>query len=138
MGGKLMRGRTCASVWKRVISKSLANSADNSVIWDLLPIEHSAAWDPSSLRYTTRFTVKFLERNANDQLKTVSHLSKALKGALVRHLVSDIDSAGIDPADSAKSALDLVAGFTHPEGFNFHPELTSETDRTTEIVFLKD
>lgn len=133
MGGKLLRGRTCASVWKRLVTKSLAAAAENRVIWDLLPIEHSAAWDHFVVPYKTRFTVKFLQRNADGQLKTVSHWSKALKGALVRHLVLNIVSSGTtDPT------LDLVAGFTHPEGFKFHPALTSETDRTTEIVFLKD
>ncbi|MCI0871384.1 MAG: hypothetical protein J4O07_06175, partial [Chloroflexi bacterium] len=81
----------------------------------------------------TRFTVKFIERAANGQLKTVTHLSKLLKGALVRHLVSNSAEAG-----TAESALELVAGFSHPEGYVFRPELTAEVERATEIVFLRD
>ena len=132
MGGKLLRGKTCSAVWKRAITESLAESAEDSVIWDLLPIEHSAAWDSSKVRYQTRFTVKFLERNTVGELKTVNHRSKLLKGALIRHLVTNTEAAG-----SADSALDLLAGFSHPEGHVFNPELTSESDSVTEIVFVK-
>ena len=133
MGAKLLRNKTCAAVWKPLISKSLANTAETGVIWDLLPNEHAVAWDPSTVPYKIRFTVKFIERAASGQLKTVTHLSKLLKGALVRHLVSNSAEAG-----TAESALELVAGFSHPEGYVFRPELTAEVERATEIVFLRD
>jgi len=132
MGGKLLRGKTCSAVWKRAITKTLAESAEDSVIWDLLPIEHSAAWDSSRVPYKTRFTVKFLERNAAGEMRTINHWSKLLKGALIRHLVSNADAAG-----SADSALDLLPGFSHPGGYVFDPGLTSNTDGVTEIVFVK-
>ena len=133
MGARLLRNKTCAAVWKPLISKSLANVAQNGVIWDLLPNEHAAAWDPSTVPYKTRFTVKFVERASSGQLKTVTHLSKLLKGALVRHLVSNSAEAG-----TAESALQLAAGFSHPEGYKFDPDLTIEVDRTIELIFLKD
>ncbi|MDA1257617.1 MAG: peroxide stress protein YaaA [Chloroflexi bacterium] len=132
MSGTLLRHRTCASVWKPLISKALAGEIDSDVVWDLLPNEHSAAWDSSAASYGTRFTVKFLERSKDGRLKTVSHFSKLLKGSLVRHLSVNIDAAG-----AADTGLNLVAAFSHPEGFKFHPELTTEMDRTTEIVFLR-
>jgi cytoplasmic iron level regulating protein YaaA (DUF328/UPF0246 family) len=132
MGAPLLRRRTCASIWKPLISKSLASAAENDVIWDLLPIEHSAAWHPSIVPYKTRFKIKFVESTADGRTKTVSHLSKALKGELVRHLVCNSSAAG-----TPESALELVAGFSHPEGYEFRPELISEGDRATELVFLK-
>ena len=132
MGAKLLRRGTCAAIWKPLISKSLVSEAEDRVVWDLLPNEHSAAWDPSKVPCEARFTVKFLQRGADGQFKTVTHLSKLLKGALVRHLVSN--SAEANKADSA---LRLAAGFTHPEGYEFDPDLTTEVDRTTELVFLK-
>jgi cytoplasmic iron level regulating protein YaaA (DUF328/UPF0246 family) len=134
MGAKLLRRGACATVWKPLISKTLTNDTkDIGVIWDLLPNEHSAAWDPSKVPHEIRFTVKFLERAASGELKTVTHFSKLLKGALVRHLVSNSADAG-----SAKSALELVAGFSHPEDYRYHSDLTTEVDQATEIVFLKD
>ena len=132
MGAPLLRRRTCASIWKPLISDSLASANEYGVIWDMLPIEHSYAWDPSTVSYNTRFKVKFLERTADGQMKTVSHLSKALKGALVRHLVCNTSAAG-----SPESALELAAGFSHPERYKFRPELTTEVVGATEIVFLK-
>jgi cytoplasmic iron level regulating protein YaaA (DUF328/UPF0246 family) len=133
MGARLIRAKTCSAVWKPLISKSLANEAEYDVVWDLLPNEHSAAWDPAAVPHETRFTARFLERSADGQIKTVTHLSKLLKGALVRHLVDNAAAAG-----SAESALELVAGFSHPEGYEFRPELTLEVDGATELVFLKD
>jgi cytoplasmic iron level regulating protein YaaA (DUF328/UPF0246 family) len=132
MGARLLRGKTCAAIWKPLISKSLAGEAENRVIWDLLPNEHSAAWDPSKVLCDARFTVKFVERGPERQLKTVTHLSKLLKGALVRHIVSNSTEAG-----TADSALRLAAGFTHPEGYELDPDLTTEVDQATELVFLK-
>lgn len=131
MAAPLLRRKTCSSVWKPVITKALAPDVADSVIWDLLPGEHAAAWDPSKLSYKARFTVKFLERKADGQLKTVTHLSKLLKGALVRHLVCN------DAARSRESALDLLTDFSHPEGYEFRPDLISEIDGATELMFLK-
>lgn len=133
MGAKLIRSKTCAAVWKPLITKTLADDAADSVIWDLLPNEHSAAWDSARVTYESRFTVKFLERRDDGQLKTINHWSKALKGALIRHLVSNPEAAG-----SAETALELASIFSHPEGYEFSQELTSQnSDRTTELVYLK-
>lgn len=131
MGATLLRRKTCSLIWKPVITKTLAKEVSDKVIWDLLPGEHGAAWAPSKLSYKARFTAKFLERRADGQLKTITHLSKLLKGALVRHLVCN------PAADSRESALELLTGFSHPEGYEFRPELTSELDGATELVFLK-
>ncbi len=132
MGAKLRRNMTCAAIWKPMVTKSLATTADYGVIWDLLPNEHSAAWDASKIGCSIRYTVKFLETGKGGRLVTVSHWSKALKGALVRHLVANPDVAG-----SSKLALDLLTEFTHPEGYVFHPNLTTELEGATELVFLK-
>ncbi len=133
MGAALLRRKTCSAVWKPGVTKCLAIMADDRVIWDLLPLEHGAAWNPSGVPYKARFTAKFLERAADGQTKTVTHLSKLLKGALVRHIVSNASAA-----DTPESALDLLADFSHPEGYEFRPELISNSERTTELIFLKD
>ena len=133
MGARLRRNKACSAIWKPLISKALATSDESSVIWDLLPNEHSAAWDPSLVACDVRFTVKFLEAGRDGKLKTVSHWSKALKGALVRHLVSNPDAAG-----SADSALDLLSEFSHPEGYEYRPNLTVDVEGATEIVLLKE
>jgi len=133
MGAKIRLNKSCATIWKPPITKALSTVAENGVIWDLLPNEHSAAWDPSRVACDVRFTVKFLEAGRDGKLKTVSHWSKALKGALVRHLVANPAAAG-----EADSALDLLAGFTHPEGYEYRPNMTAEVGGATEIVLLKE
>ncbi len=62
MGAALIRRKTCASIWKTQNSGSLKEIADGGVIWDLLPLEHSAAWDPAEVPCQARFTFKFLEK----------------------------------------------------------------------------
>jgi len=133
MGGRLISDNTCAAVWRPLISKALGRTDENSVIWDLLPIEHSAAWDSSVVPHRTRFTVKFLARGENGRFKTISHWSKALKGALVRHLILNISEAG-----SLQPSLGLVAGFSHQEGYEFCPEMTRKVDKSLELVFVKE
>ena len=133
MGARLRRNKTCAAIWKPLISKALAASVESSVIWDLLPNEHSAAWDPAVVTCDVRFTVKFLEVGRDGKLKTVNHWSKSLKGALVRHIVANPAAAA-----SADSALELLAEFSHPEGYNYRPNLTAEVDGATEIILLKE
>ncbi|HIK90009.1 MAG TPA: peroxide stress protein YaaA [Dehalococcoidia bacterium] len=132
MGARLRLNKACSAVWKPLISKSLATNAQSGVIWDLLPNEHSAAWDTSKVSCDVRYTVKFLEASRDGRLKTVSHWSKALKGALIRLLVTNPETAG-----SANSALDLLTEFTHPEGYKFRPDLTAEVDGATELIFIK-
>lgn len=133
MGARLHNGKPCSTVWKPLITEEVGRLYKDTVIWDLLPIEHSAAWEPSAVHYTNRFTVKFLQRTFDGKLKTISHWSKALKGSVVHYLVSNI-SAAANPS----SCLELIAKFSHPEGYKFADELTREIDGVTEITFLKD
>jgi uncharacterized protein len=133
MGARLRLKKACATIWKPLISKTLAANASYGVIWDLLPNEHSVAWDPSLVECKVRFTVKFLEAGRDGRLKTVSHWSKALKGALVRHIVANPEAAG-----SHESALELLSGFSHPEGYEFRPDLTEEVDGAQELIFIKE
>jgi len=132
MGARLRGKKACSTIWNPLISKTLKSTAENGVIWDLLPNEHSAAWDPSAITYDVRYTVKFLELSSDGQMRTVNHWSKLLKGALIRHIVSNPDAAG-----SSDSALDMLTEFSHPEGYQFESDMTSGVDGATALVFLK-
>ena len=124
MGAKLPVLGKPSTFWKPFISSSLAKAA-SGVVWDLLPNEHSAGWDPSIAG--TRIRVSFLDdvvKNKKRTLVTVSHWNKLLKGSLVRFLVeSQID----DPSG--------LKGFKHPEGYVYKPNLSTE-DGSFVDVFL--
>ena len=132
MGAKLRRNTACSTIWKPLVTKVLAEITAGRVVWDLLPREHLAAWDHSKIAVRNRFTVKFLEANADGQLRTVNHWSKLLKGALIRHLVSNPEQAG-----STELISELLANFSHPEGYEYRPDISYEIDGATEIVFVK-
>ena len=129
MGASLPGLGKPARFWKPLISDEIADAMDASgtdTVWDLLPNEHTAAWNPSVTGRRVR--VRFLDdvvKNGERTLVTVSHWNKLLKGALVRHVVGH----GLDdPAG--------LVDFDHPEGYRYDPSLTETTDTTTDIALV--
>ena len=111
--------------WKPLLTDVLTGAASGTV-WDLLPNEHTAAWNPTVAG--RRIRVRFLddvEKGGERTLVTVSHWNKLLKGALVRHVVE----RGLDDPE------DLV-GFHHPEGYRYEPSLTVVDGTTTEVTLV--
>lgn len=133
MGARIRLKKTCAAIWKPLITSALASVAKDRVVWDLLPNEHSVAWDPDEVSYAARFTVKFLEDPGDGKLRTLNHWSKAMKGALIRYLVSNPDKMG-----STENAFDSLKEFQHPQGYEFRQDMTTQSSGVTELVFLKE
>lgn len=106
--------------WRPQVTAALAPRVDGALVWDLLPIEHSAAvrWD--ELAPHQRVTVRFVDRDD----KTVSHWNKLLKGSLVRWLVGR----------AATSVAGLEA-FDHPLGYRVDPAATVRDGSHTAVVF---
>jgi cytoplasmic iron level regulating protein YaaA (DUF328/UPF0246 family) len=118
-----------ATWWRPRIAPVLDAFVDGRVVWDLLPQEHHAAW-PTSDAPARRITVRFLddiERRGTRKLITVSHWNKLLKGALVRHVV---EHRLVDP--------DGLAGFRHPQGYRYRPELTEEEGGRLVVSMVAD
>ena len=117
-----------ASFWKPHISAILNERLAGHVVWDLLPGAHARAWDGKT-DYAARWQVKFVQRvekGGKTQLKTVTHWSKALKGALVRFVCAhDV------------TAPDAFSAFEHPEGYRFAPAESEMGERGGELVFVK-
>ena len=129
MGASLPGLGKPARFWKPLISDAVAGAiaaSKTDMVWDLLPNEHTAAWDPSVAG--RRIRVRFLDdvvKNGERTLVTVSHWNKLLKGALVRHVVEH----GLDdPAG--------LVDFDHPEGYRYEPSLTETTGTTTDIALV--
>ena len=129
MGASLPGLGKPARFWKPLISDAMADAVAASgidMVWDLLPNEHAAAWDPSVIGQRVR--VRFLDdvvKNGERTLVKVSHWNKLLKGALVRHVVE----RGLDdPAG--------LVDFDHPEGYRYDPSLTETTNTTTDIALV--
>ncbi|HEX7133464.1 MAG TPA: peroxide stress protein YaaA [Iamia sp.] len=96
-----------ATYWRPRLTAALQDRLAGRVVWDLLPNEHAAAWDPARIDVARRITVRFV--TAQDT--TVSHWNKLLKGSLVRHLVT---TGLTDPGG--------LADFAHPAGYRLDPE----------------
>ena len=125
MGAMLPSLGRPARFWKQALTAALADAASGTA-WDLLPNEHSAAWNPAIAG--RRIRVRFLddvEKDGERTLVTVSHWNKLLKGALVRHVVEH----GLDDPDG-------LVGFDHPEGYAYDPALTRVDGSTTEISLV--
>ena len=123
MGASLPGFGKPARFWKPILTNQLA---DTEVVWDLLPNEHSAAWDPAVVR--RRMRVRFLddmERDGERRLVAVSHWNKLLKGSLVRFVV------GVQADDPGQ-----LVDFEHPEGYVYDPSLTVTSGRTTDVALV--
>jgi cytoplasmic iron level regulating protein YaaA (DUF328/UPF0246 family) len=108
--------------WRPTLSPLLDDLAGRRTVWNLLPIEHDAAW--RSTRRTGRTVrVRFLddvERNGRRELVVVNHWNKLLKGALVRHVV---EHQLEDP--------DGLVGFDHPQGYRYD---AGRTERDGDVL----
>jgi uncharacterized protein len=101
--------------WRPTLSAALDTATSRRLVWDLLPSAHSAAWSDPDAACALRVTTTFVqERRVGGKLEraTVTHWSKALKGALARHLLE------IDPVPPSEEAVGAaLGGFSHPQGY---------------------
>lgn len=117
-----------STFWKPHISALLNPLLAGFVVWDLLPNAHSRAWDGKS-EMAAHWQVKFVQRvekKGETSYRTVSHWSKALKGALVRFICAH-DVTDPDP----------FVDFQHPQGYRFSPEMSKRDERGGELIFVQ-
>lgn len=120
MSARLPELGRLSTFWRPRLTAALAPRLAGAVLWDLLPIEHAAAWDPAAALARRRITVRFVDRNG----ATVSHWNKLLKGALVREVLTH----GIaDPA--------ALVGWTHPTGYRIDEPASTLRGRSPSLVF---
>lgn len=96
--------------WKPRLAPLLAERGASGLVWDLLPIEHSAAMDWSTCDCERRITFRFLD----DRDRTVSHWNKLLKGSVVRWLLTE-----------QPEHVEDLAEFEHPLGYQLDPGASS-------------
>ena len=124
MGASLPGLGKLSTWWRPVLSPQIASIAQGRQLWNLLPIEHNAAWThPPELR---QITVKFFERRPDGSLVAVSHWNKFLKGALLRHLLEH-------PETTPRS----LEQWEHPSGYRLDPLLTQVRGPVTELAFVQ-
>jgi len=90
-----------ATWWRPALTEALADRLRGRLVWDLLPNEHRAAWDPAAVPMRRHLRVRVVDADG----RTVGHWNKLVKGALVRRLLTE---GADDP-----SALD---GWVHASG----------------------
>lgn len=118
-----------ANYWRQPASEIIRHEARQKVVWDFLPDQHRRVWD-SSGEIRACHSVKFVKRVVHRgvaEWKTISHHSKALKGALVRHLLK-------------KDAMNPKAlhDFEHPDGYFYEPSLSVHSTRAAQLVFASE
>ncbi|MBX3728243.1 MAG: peroxide stress protein YaaA [Candidatus Sumerlaeia bacterium] len=115
--------------WRRPVSEILRRELRGKVVWDFLPDQYRRVWDGTG-EVEAVHQVKFVKRVIRSgvaEWKTISHHSKALKGALIRHLL-------MKDASSPKALRD----FTHPDGYHYDPSLSVEGRRQALLVFAAE
>jgi uncharacterized protein len=124
MGASLGRLGVLSAWWRADLSAALAVRAEDRPVWNLLPIEHAAAWRPSTP--VPQWSVRFLERRPDGSLAAVSHGNKLLKGVLVRYLLEHPD-AGPDELET----------WDDPSGYRLDPSRTDEHGGLTRLTMVQ-
>jgi hypothetical protein len=106
--------------WRPSVTAAVAARADRALVWDLLPIEHSAAITWDAVSPFERVTVRFVDARG----KTISHWNKLLKGSLVRWLVT-----------TGATDVEALVEFDHPQGYRYDPSATVRDGRLTALTF---
>jgi hypothetical protein len=104
MGASLPGLGKLSTWWRPRLTAALAERLAGRVVWDLLPAEHAAGWAPAAVPYARRVVVRFVDAEG----RTVSHWNKLLKGALVRHLLTE-----------APRGPEGLRDWAHPSGYRF-------------------
>ena len=123
MGAALAPLGKLSTWWRDDLSAAIGARAGGRTVWNLLPNEHSAAWDPPA--GLAQITVRFLEPRPDGSLSAVSHWNKYLKGALVRYL---LENPAAGPAD--------LRTWKHPSGFRLDPKLTEQRGDLTVLSLV--
>lgn len=137
MSASLPRLGKLSTWWRAPLTAALAPMVEGRVVWDLLPNEHEAAWDPADPGSGAPgaparvLSVRFLDekprvRGAERSFTTVNHWNKLLKGAVVRHVLA----TGADEPDA-------LAPFRHPEGYALDPTLTEQIGGRTLVSMVR-
>jgi hypothetical protein len=123
MGAALTPMGKLSTWWRETLSARLTELAAGRHVWNLLPNEHAAAWQPPA--DLEQWTVRFLQHR-NGKLATVSHDNKSLKGALVRFLLAN---PAAEPSD--------LAGWKHPAGYRLDRKLTEQHGSLSLLSLVK-
>lgn len=123
MGAALPPMGKLSTWWRAPLSARLGELAAGRHVWNLLPNEHAAAWDPPD--ELEQWTVRFLQRRGG-RVTTVSHDNKSLKGELVRHLLAN---PTIQPDD--------LADWTHPAGYRLDTKRTEHRGSLTLLSLVQ-
>jgi cytoplasmic iron level regulating protein YaaA (DUF328/UPF0246 family) len=106
--------------WRPAVTTAIAARAERAVVWDLLPIEHSAAVTWADVDPFERITVRFVDADG----KTVNHWNKLLKGSLVRWLVT-----------TGATDVEALVDFEHPQGYRYDPGATVRDGHRSSLTF---
>lgn len=111
-------GTGLAVWWRPQVSQLLDAWVAGAVVWDLLPGAYAAMWSPGG-GWHRRWQVRVLREAVDGTRTTVSHESKATKGALARHLLaaSPVSPARLlDWEGPDRARVDLQSSALHRDG----------------------
>ena len=108
------------------MSEIIRQEVRGKVVWDFLPDQHKRLWDNTG-EFVAHHQIKFVKRVIRSgvaEYKTISHHSKGLKGALIRHLLR---RNAHEPSE--------LHDFKHPDGYRYSEELSVNKSNDSVLVF---
>lgn len=112
-----------AEYWRPVISPVLNRAVQGALVWNFLPEHLMNAWDDGST-YENIVRVSFQTEKGGKRSEVTDNIP-ILQGRLVNFIVRE-----------SLEDLEPLLEWTHPDGFVYDPETTSEDEETKQIDLM--
>ena len=99
---------------------------------NLLPKEFNNAFESKVINYKYELTFSFKQEKINGELKSITHWTKALRGSLIRYLLSKLSDL-----NSIDEIIKVSKLFTNNSEYEYSKKLSKFNERKCEIIYIK-
>ena len=132
MGAKLIDGIKLSKYWKDEITEVLRKELENQIVLNLLPTEFNNAFESKVINYKYELTFSFKQEKINGELKSITHWTKALRGSLIRYLLSKLSDL-----NSIDEIIKVSKLFTNNSEYEYSKKISKFNERKCEIIYIK-
>lgn len=132
MATKLFDKKKLSKYWNIAITSVLKELLNDQIVCNLLPNEFMLAFDTKKITPRYELTFSFLQENKLGELKSITHWTKALRGSLIRYLLTQANNL-----DSIDEIISISKSFTNKSQYEYSKSLSKINKTECKIVYIK-
>lgn len=132
MATKLFDDKKLSKYWNKEITNVLKGQLNDQIVCNMLPNEFMLAFDKTIISPRYELTFSFLQENKVGELKSITHWTKALRGSLIRYLLTQANNF-----DSIDELISVSKSFTNKSEYEYSKKLSNFNNMNCEIVYIK-